>query len=86
MIREKEIEEVKTLVQTHAAYCSKIWRVDFGYENYEPEVHTFYIRDHQVTGREELQFRHLVELEENIQAKLGSRYKVGIIYHAASSE
>tara|TARA_B100000131_G_scaffold310952_1_gene343185 strand:+ start:1784 stop:2044 length:261 start_codon:yes stop_codon:yes gene_type:complete len=86
MIREKEIQEVKALVRDHAEYCSKIWRVDFDYENYEPEVHTFYIRDHQVTGREELQFRHLVELEEAIQTKLGDRYKVGIVYHEIPSE
>jgi len=86
MIREKEIKEVKTLVRSHAEYCSKIWRVDFDYENYEPEVHTFYVRDHQVAGRQALEFRHLVDLEDLIQNLYGERYKVGIVYEELPTE
>ena len=80
MIKEKDLEIVKEWTRNHAEYCSGIWRVDFDFEKYEPEVNTFYIRDLQIKGREELQFRHLFEIEEKIQAKFGKRYRVGIIY------
>lgn len=80
MIHKADLELVRDWTREHAEYCSKIWKVDFDLENYESEVHTFYIRDLQIKGREELQFRHLFELEEKIQAKFGKRYRVGIIY------
>ena len=81
-----DVELVRDWTREHAEYCSKIWRVDFDLEKYEPEVHTFYVRDLQVKGREELQFRHLFELEEKIQGKFGDRYKVGIIYEQIPPE
>ena len=80
MIRESDLELVRDWTREHAEYCSKIWSVDLDFEIYESEVQTFYIRDLQILGREELQFRHLFELEEKIQDKFGERYKVGIIY------
>ena len=80
MIRESELKLVRDWTREHAEYCSEIWSVDFDLEDYAPEVQTFYIRDLQISGREELQFRHLFELEEKIQAKFGKRYRVGIIY------
>ena len=86
MISETEFEQVRDWTRDHAEYCSKIWKVDFDLENYEPEVHTFYVRDLQINGREELHFRHLFELEEKIQAKFGSRYKIGIIYEEIPPE
>lgn len=86
MIRESELDLVKGWTREHAEYCSKIWSVDLDFEIYESEVQTFYIRDLQIPGREELQFRHLFELEEKIQDKFGERYKVGIIYEKIPSE
>ena len=79
-IGKQDIDEVKKWSEGHSLYCSEIWRVDFNFEKYDSEVQTFYVRDLQIPGREELQFRHLFELEEKIQAKFGKRYKVGIIY------
>jgi len=86
MIRETDLELVRDWTRDHAEYCSKIWSVDLDFEIYEAEVQTFYIRDLQIPGREELQFRHLFELEERIQAKFGKRYKVGIIYENIPSQ
>tara|TARA_R100000234_G_C4997669_1_gene178745 strand:+ start:721 stop:999 length:279 start_codon:yes stop_codon:yes gene_type:complete len=85
-ISKQDIDEVKDWSEDHALYCSKIWGVDFNFEKYDSEVQTFYIRDLQIKGREELQFRHLFELEEKIQAKFGKRYRVGIIYENAPLE
>jgi hypothetical protein len=80
MIRESDLKIVEGWTKEHAEYCSEIWSVDFNFEIYESEVQTFYIRDLQIPGREELQFRHLFELEGKIQKKFGQRYRVGIIY------
>lgn len=77
---KEDIELVKDWTKDHAKYCSKIWSVDLNFEIYTSEVQTFYVRDLQIPGREELQFRHLFELEEKIQAKFGKRYRVGIVY------
>ena len=82
MILKDDVELVRGWTEKHAEYCSKIWSVDFDLEKYDPEVQTFYIRDLQIIGREELQFRHLFELEEKIQKKFGKRYRVGIIYES----
>ena len=86
MIRESDLDLVRDWTRDHAEYCSKIWSVDFDLENYSSEVQTFYIRDLQIKGREELQFRHLFELEEKIQSKFGNRYRVGIIYEQIPTE
>tara|TARA_R100001163_G_C5055460_1_gene191926 strand:+ start:372 stop:632 length:261 start_codon:yes stop_codon:yes gene_type:complete len=86
MILKNDLDLVKDWTKEHAEYCSKIWKVDFDFEIYEPEVQTFYIRDLQYPGREELQFRHLFELEEKIQEKFGNRYKIGIIYENIPSQ
>ena len=80
MIRQEDTDLVKEWTEEHAKYCSKFWKVDLAFDNYEPEVQTFYIRDLQLEGREELQFRHLFDLENKIQEKYGQRYKVGIVY------
>ena len=80
MILQDDFELVRDWTREHAEYCSKIWSVDFDLEKYDSEVQTFYVRDLQIKGREELQFRHLFDLEERIQKKYGSRYRVGIIY------
>ena len=82
MILKDDVELVRAWTEKHAEYCSEIWSVDFELENYDSEVQTFYIRDLQIRGREELQFRHLFELEEKIQKKFGDRYRVGIIYES----
>jgi hypothetical protein len=86
MIRESDLELVRGWTKKHAEYCSKIWSVDFDLENYSSEVHTFYVRDLQIPGREELHFRHLFELEEKIQTEFGNRYRVGIIYEQIPPE
>ncbi len=86
MIRESDLDLVRDWTRDHAEYCSNIWSVDFDLENYSSEVQTFYIRDLQIPGREELQFRHLFELEEKIQAEFGKRYRVGIIYESIPPE
>ena len=85
-MRETDLNIIKEWSEDHAKYCSKIWGVDFLFESYESEVQTFYFRDLQVEGREELQFRHLFELEEKIQKKHGKRYRVGIIYQQIPSQ
>ena len=86
MIKESDLNLVRDWTRNHAEYCSEIWSVDFELENYSSEVQTFYIRDLQIPGREELQFRHLFELEEKIQTKFGNRYRVGIIYEKIPPE
>ena len=86
MIRESDLDLVRDWTREHAEYCSKIWSVDFDLEKYDSEVQTFYVRDLQIPGREELQFRHLFELEEKIQEKFGKRYRVGIIYEQIPPE
>tara|TARA_R100000030_G_C3240328_1_gene120471 strand:+ start:818 stop:1078 length:261 start_codon:yes stop_codon:yes gene_type:complete len=86
MIYKADLEQVIDWTKEHSEYCSKIWSVDFDFEKYDSEVQTFYIRDLQINGREELQFRHLFELEEKIQSKFGKRYRVGIIYEEIPPE
>jgi hypothetical protein len=86
MMHKDDVELVRDWTRDHADYCSKIWSVDFDLEKYDSEVQTFYVRDLQIKGREELQFRHLFELEEKIQAKFGKRYRVGIIYEQIPPE
>ena len=77
---KEDIELVKEWTKRHAEYCSKFWKVDLIFESYDPEVQTFYVKDLQLDEREELQFRHLFDLEKKIQNKHGKRYKIGIIY------
>ena len=77
---KEDIELVKGWAQDHAGYSSKFWRVDFIFESYDPEVQTFYVKDLRLDEREELQFRHLFDLEEKIQNKYGKRYRIGITY------
>jgi hypothetical protein len=83
---KEDVELVRDWAREHAEYCSEIWSVDFNFENYDSEVQTFYVRDLQIKGREELQFRHLFDLEEKIQSKFGKRYRVGIIYEQVPLE
>jgi hypothetical protein len=80
MISQKDTKTVEEWVENHAEYCSKFWKVDFIFDSYDPEVQTFYVKDLQLDEGEELQFRHLFDLEEKIQNKFGKRYRVGIIY------
>mgnify|MGYP003115526357 CR=1 FL=1 len=79
-INKDHIEEVKLWTEDHSLYCSKIWRVDFHFDHYDPEVKMFYVRDQRLSGREKLEYRHLFDLEEKIQSKMGKRYRLGIIY------
>jgi hypothetical protein len=86
MIYKEDLEKVEQWTNEHAAYCSAIWSVDFKFEKYDSEVQTFYIRDLQIEDREELQFRHLFDLQDKIQDEFGKRYQVGIIYEKIPHE
>lgn len=86
IITKKDIELVEEMTANHARYCKKIWKVDFHYDHYDPEVHCFYVRDECLTGREKLRYAHLSELEKIIHDKYGKRCGLGIIYENIPQE
>lgn len=85
-ITKKDIQLVEQLANDYAKYCKDIWRVDFHFDHYDPEVNSFYVRDLRMVGREKLRYAHLVELEKQIQQKYSKRCRVGIIYEEVPYE
>ena len=85
-ITKKDIQLVEQLANDYAKYCKDIWRVDFHFDHYDPEVNSFYVRDLRMAGREKLRYAHLVELEKQIQQKYSKRCRVGIIYEEVPYE
>ena len=85
-ITKEDIEMVEKMTANHARYCKNIWKVDFYFDHYDPEVHCFYVRDMRIAGREILRYIHLSELEKLIHQKYGKRCGLGIIYENAPAE
>jgi hypothetical protein len=80
MLYKQDIEKVKKWTLEQAEYCWELWRVEFSYDHYDPEVRTFYVREHQANTNKAVEFEHLKELQGFIQSEFGDRYKVGILY------
>tara|TARA_R110000765_G_scaffold280844_1_gene378249 strand:- start:795 stop:1079 length:285 start_codon:yes stop_codon:yes gene_type:complete len=85
-LHKEELLEIQELIDDHATYCTALWNTNFHYDHYDSVVHTIYVRDLRGSDREKTQFRHLVEVEQQIQEEYGKRYLVGIIYEETPPE